>query len=92
MIDSGDTEKFEEGRLELSWIIGLESLKNVPILVYANKQDLEGAVDPEDIESAFDLNRVKEGREYCIQPSVATQCIGVVEGTKWLLEHLLKKN
>ena len=46
MIDSGDTEKFEEGRLELSWIIGLESLKNVPILVYANKQDLEGAVDP----------------------------------------------
>ena len=47
------------------------------------------AVKTEEIEEKFDLNEVKQGKEYCIQPSVAIEGIEVGEGTKWLLEHLI---
>ena len=88
MIDSGDSSKFNEGAKELEWVMKLKSIAGIPILVYANKQDLDTAVEPEEIEEIMNLNECKAGREYSIQPCVAIEGIGVAEGTKWLLEHV----
>merc|ERR1719245_2596970 len=43
VIDSADTKRFEETQQELQELLAEEKLVNVPILVYANKQDLIGS-------------------------------------------------
>lgn len=43
MIDSGDVKRFEESGFELQELLLDEKLSGVPLLVYANKQDLLGA-------------------------------------------------
>ena len=78
----------EECKKEFREIFKMPVLTGVPILVYANKQDLEHAVKIDDFEERLYLAGVSEGREYLIRPSVAIFGTGVEEGTLWLLEHL----
>ncbi|XP_042182238.1 ADP-ribosylation factor-like protein 3 [Oncorhynchus tshawytscha] len=40
VIDSADKQPFEETGLELEYLIDEENLKGVPVLIFANKQDL----------------------------------------------------
>ena len=89
MIDSGDESRFDECRIELGNFLKRDDLKGIPILIYANKQDSDTAVQPEEIEEKFELSQFQTGREYSVQPCVAIEGIGVAEGTTWLLKRLV---
>ncbi len=41
MVDSADTQRFEEAKRELYQILESDELKSVPILILGNKNDLE---------------------------------------------------
>ena len=69
--------------------MNLQEIKKIPILVYANGQDNEEALEPDEIEDELILNNSICNREYCIQPCISNNGIGVVEGFKWLLDHIL---
>ena len=45
VIDSSDTERLEEARMELHRTIRTPEHHHVPVLILANKQDLPGAKD-----------------------------------------------
>ena len=62
MINSSDENTFEDGKKELGNIFKMPEIKGVPILVYANFQDAETAVEPEEIEDKFGLDDVKNGK------------------------------
>ena len=54
VVDSSDEERLNECVEELTALLGEEGLNGVPLLVYANKQDLQFALEAEEI-----LNNLK---------------------------------
>ena len=55
VVDSPDEERLQESVEELSALMGEEGLANVPLLVYANKQDLQFAAEAESIMESLKL-------------------------------------
>ena len=60
VIDSADKERFEEAREELWAILENESMKGVPLIVIANKQDLPEAPPPAAVIDILELSRVRD--------------------------------
>ena len=61
-----------------------------PLLIYANKQDKNGALSKSQIEKRLDLKSIKT-RPWHIQNSCATQNQGIEEGIDWLCEALQRQ-
>lgn len=53
MVDSSDEVRLRECTEELTNLLNEENLKNVPLLVFANKQDLQFALDAEEVRHHF---------------------------------------
>ena len=49
VIDSADRKRVEETLVELSSLLAEEKLASVPLLVFANKQDLMTALSPQEV-------------------------------------------
>ncbi len=66
-------------------------MDKVPLLVFANKQDIEGALTPEEIMESMELTEI-QNRAWLINSCIATKGEGVEEGMKWMMEKISKKN
>lgn len=55
VIDSSDTSRLATSRSELLTMLSEDELKSVPVLVFANKQDVEGALSPGEISDKLGL-------------------------------------
>ena len=51
VIDAADKKRIEETGIELKALLEDEKLKNVPVLVFANKSDLLSAMSPDEVGS-----------------------------------------
>jgi len=49
VVDSADPGRMEETRFELDELLQQEKLDGVPVLVFANKQDLDLALRPDEV-------------------------------------------
>ena len=49
VIDSSDDKRFEETGEQLFQLLEEEKLQGVPVLIFANKQDLDLASDPQEV-------------------------------------------
>lgn len=58
VVDSTDKRRLPQAFDEFQKLISDERLKNVPVLILANKQDLSDALSPKEIEEALDLKGV----------------------------------
>lgn len=83
VVDSADIARFGESKQELLSLLTEPELRGVPLLVFANKQDLENAATIEEITLRFALNSIG-GRKWVIRPACAKDQYGVVEGLEWL--------
>ena len=57
--------------------------RDVPILFYANKQDLEGAQSAAEISNIFELHEITD-RSWKIQACSAKSGEGVEDGMNWI--------
>ena len=89
VVDSTDKERFEQAKQALSLLIFDEELKGVPLLVYANKQDLNDAVYPNEIFEYLNLKNIKNNK-WLLQGTSALNGSGIKEGFDWLGKELLK--
>ncbi|XP_068173476.1 ADP-ribosylation factor-like protein 14 [Antennarius striatus] len=89
VVDSWDQKRLDEARKELHRVMRYESLKGVPVVILANKQDLHGALSPEALCLKLDLRTVCEGRAWFIQPCSAITGIGLEEGFR-RIAYLMK--
>ncbi|XP_054452126.1 ADP-ribosylation factor-like protein 14 [Anoplopoma fimbria] len=89
VVDSWDQKRLEEARKELHRVLKSESLRGVPLVVLANKQDLQAALSPEALCQTLDLRRLCEGRSWFIQPCSATTGMGLEEGFRRIV-YLMK--
>lgn len=60
-----------------------EELNGVPLLVFCNKQDVEGASKPEKISEELGLAGGEKGREWSVRGSCALKGEGLEEGLDW---------
>lgn len=72
VVDSHDTdpERVSDAREELKKLMQEEQLKDAGLLVFANKQDLPGAMSANQVSEKLELNQYT-GRTWYIQPCCA---------------------
>jgi signal recognition particle receptor subunit beta len=73
----------EVAKEELHKLLDEEMLKGVPVLVYANKQDLPQALSLPHLTDALDMRSAKS-RQWFVQSCSATNGNGIYEGLDWL--------
>ena len=68
-------------------MINDEELKDAVILVYANKQDLPGAMSTPEVTDKLGLHTIR-GKTWYIQAACAVRGDGLYEGLDWLSKHV----
>merc|ERR1711865_977724 len=86
VVDSSDRKRLEEASTELAELLEEDKLCGIPVLIFANKQDLISAVPAEEIVAAMDLMDIKD-RAWQIQPSSAKTGVGLQEGMEWTVKQ-----
>ncbi|CAL4058671.1 unnamed protein product [Meganyctiphanes norvegica] len=91
VVDSVDMERLEEAKCELHKTARLPENQQVPILVLANKQDLPGARDPQEIETVLGIAELGTTHLWYIQPACAITGEGLDEALENLYELIHKQ-
>ncbi|KAK4337286.1 hypothetical protein RND71_043284 [Anisodus tanguticus] len=91
VIDSCDSESLTEAKEELNHLLWEDDLKNAVLLIYANKQDLPGAMSSAEITNKLDLQSLRNFNWY-VQSTCALSGDGLYEGLNWLCEQLKNLN
>lgn len=87
VVDAACQSRFEDTKSALEKILRHEDLQGAPILIYANKQDLAGAVPAEDLARYLDLKELDE-RPYMFQSISAYDGLGIKDGINWLVDAM----
>ncbi|XP_052672502.1 ADP-ribosylation factor-like protein 3 isoform X1 [Harpia harpyja] len=90
VIDSADQKRFEETGQELAELTEEESLTGVPLLVFANKQDLVTAAPAAEIAEGLSLHTYRD-REWQIQACSALSGEGVQDGMNWISSQIMNR-
>lgn len=85
VIDSNDSERLEETGKELYNILQQPELSGVPLIIYANKQDLNMALSAEEIMEQLNLEDICDRRWTIIACSALTKQ-GISSGLNWIIE------
>ena len=87
VVDSADDARLNESSEELKQLIAEGALAKVPLLVFANKQDLTFAVDVEAIIASLNLKEIND-RTWNIQACSALTKEGLQDGMEWLVKTI----
>ncbi|KAL2919029.1 ADP-ribosylation factor protein 3 [Polyrhizophydium stewartii] len=92
VVDSSDKRRLEETGDELSTLLTEQKLAAVPLIVFANKQDLMNALAGDEASrlARLNLNSIRD-RTWHIQPCSAKTGDGVSEGMEWAIQAAQKK-
>ncbi|XP_038605841.1 ADP-ribosylation factor-like protein 14 [Tachyglossus aculeatus] len=80
VVDSSDKRSLEDSKREFQNVLKYENIKNVPVVLLANKQDLPGALSAEEIIKKFNMEKYCGDRKWYVQPCCALSGDGLVEG------------
>ncbi|KAG5362618.1 ADP-ribosylation factor-like protein 1 [Yarrowia sp. B02] len=83
VVDSTDKQRIDMCKEELHSMLEEDELQNAVLLVFANKQDQEGAMTAAEVSTALDLVSLKD-RSWSIMPCSALKGEGLSEGLDWL--------
>ncbi|CAM8976121.1 unnamed protein product [Rhodiola kirilowii] len=87
VVDSLDRERIDKAKAEFQTIINDPFMLNSVILVFANKQDMRGAMTPREVCEGLGLLELKN-RKWHIQGTCALKGDGLYEGLDWLASTL----
>uniref|UniRef100_A0A2I3SZ54 ADP ribosylation factor like GTPase 3 n=1 Tax=Pan troglodytes TaxID=9598 RepID=A0A2I3SZ54_PANTR len=90
VIDSADRKRFEETGQELAELLEEEKLSCVPVLIFANKQDLLTAAPASEIAEGLNLHTIRD-RVWQIQSCSALTGEGVQDGMNWVCKNVNAK-
>jgi ADP-ribosylation factor protein 1 len=87
VVDSSDHDRIGEARDELQRLLNDDELCNAVLLVFANKQDLPGAMNPDEISKSLGLHSLR--RPWFVQSCCATSGEGLYEGLEWFSRKMI---
>jgi len=89
VLDCNDRERTDDALQELQRILDEDDLSGLPLLVFANKQDLPNAMSVQEVRDKLHQINLRH-REWYIQASSALNGDGLWEGLDWLTSVLSK--
>jgi ADP-ribosylation factor protein 1 len=87
VVDSQDRDRIQRSANEFKSIIEDPLMRHSAVLVFANKQDMKGALTPAEVCQALALPDLK-GRKWHVQSAIAIRGEGLYEGLDWLANTL----
>jgi len=90
VVDCADTMRFDMCKEELFTLLQEEKLAGATFLIFANKQDLPGAVPPEEIQKILDLASITT-HHWRVQPCSAVTGEGLKEGMEWVVADIASR-
>ena len=85
-MDTNATEKFNEVRTELHRLLEDEALSKIPLLIVANKIDLEPHAHEQELIKELNLDYITDN-PWLITPCSALNTVGVDEIVRWLIDQ-----
>ena len=85
VVDSQDRHRFKDAREELYALLDHEELREVPVLVFANKQDLPNAAEVEELKTALGWERISNREKLHMIACTATENHRVNVGLDWMV-------
>jgi len=90
VVDSADSGRFGDCKNELLTLLQEEKLAGATFLIFANKQDLKGAISPDEIRKILDLDSIAT-HHWRIQPCSAVTGDGLSEGIDWVVSDIASR-
>lgn len=87
VVDSADRRRLLDCKQELHQLLQEERLLGATLLVFANKQDLPGALTAEEIKEVLDLDSIKTHHWQILRCSAMTG-ENLLQGIDWLLQDI----
>lgn len=87
VVDSADRQRMEDCQRELQSLLVEERLAGATLLIFANKQDLPGALSSNAIREALELDSIRS-HHWCIQGCSAVTGENLLPGIDWLLDDI----
>ncbi|XP_031566427.1 ADP-ribosylation factor-like protein 1 [Actinia tenebrosa] len=87
VVDSVDRERIGISKQELVSMLEEDELKKAILVVFANKQDMEGALSSTEVSNALGLSALKN-RTWAIFKTSAVKGEGLDEAMEWLVDAL----
>jgi Arf/Sar family protein len=87
VVDSQDRDRIQRSANEFKSIIEDPLMRHSAVLVFANKQDMKGALTPAEVCQALGMPDLK-GRKWHVQSAIAIRGEGLYEGLDWLANTL----
>jgi ADP-ribosylation factor-like protein 2 len=93
VIDSADRARVELCKLELLSLLDQEKLAGSSLLIFANKQDISGALSSEEIAQVLDLETdvIYQNRHWAIQSCSAVTGEGLADGIEWIISDIAQR-
>uniref|UniRef100_A0ABK0LKK0 Tripartite motif-containing 23 n=1 Tax=Rattus norvegicus TaxID=10116 RepID=A0ABK0LKK0_RAT len=89
VVDSSHRDRISEAHSELAKLLTEKELRDALLLIFANKQDVAGALSVEEITELLSLHKLCCGRSWYIQGCDARSGMGLYEGLDWLSRQLV---
>lgn len=86
VVDSSDKRRVNEARRELENTLRSEQLRNRPLVLLANKQDVNGALTVTELKDKFHLRKICSDRDWFVQPCSASTGFGVDEAFRRIVQ------
>ncbi|KAI0786507.1 GTP-binding protein [Abortiporus biennis] len=90
VVDSGDRFRMKDCKEELHALLVEDRLAGASLLVFANKQDIEGSMTSSEIASALDLPSIKS-HHWKIWPCSAVTGENLVTGLNWIVDDVANR-
>lgn len=87
VVDSADVRRLRDCKDELHKLLGEEKLAGSSLLIFANKQDIPGALTKKEIAQVLELDQM-EKRHWHIEGCSAVTGEGLLEGFKWCVKDI----
>jgi ADP-ribosylation factor-like protein 1 len=91
VVDSTDKERISTCAEELHTMLKEEELSDAALLVFANKQDQQGALSASEVSKALDLVSLKD-RSWSIMACSAIRGDGLNEGLDWMVNVIKEEH
>lgn len=92
VVDSADRRRLQDCKAELMSILHQEKLAGATVLIFANKQDLDGALSLDEIADALELkSEVFARRHWEVHACSAVTGDGLVEGIDWMISDIASR-
>ncbi|XP_075720141.1 ADP-ribosylation factor-like protein 14 [Rhinoderma darwinii] len=88
VVDSTNKKALDESKKQFQLMLQNELIKNVPVVVLANKQDLPGALNADEITRKLNMKKYCCDRDWYVQPCCAITGQGLAEGFNKVTEFV----